>query len=306
MISFVLPVDKQRGPTSHDTVQRLRNIIRVREIGHAGSLDPFATGLLLCGVGRGTKILPYLTDLPKIYTGVMRLGRITDSGDVTGKTLEERPVGPVDLCEMRRIAAGFVGRQEQIPPMVSAIKHKGTRLYELARKGIEVPRKPRMIEIQRFEIDSMEGDLLTFQVTCSKGTYVRTLAQDFGSNLGPGASVESLCRRAIGPFEKASAIRLTGDSEEMRARCEQAAISLRSALAHFPELKLRAEWVRKIRNGTQPPWRAVQTDRLPEGERVRLVGPENELVAIASLSAVPGPVDRPWNDSWELRLDRVL
>lgn len=306
MIGYILPVHKDEEWTSHDAVQRLRSILRIREIGHAGSLDPFATGILLCGIGRGTKVLSYLLGLRKHYAGTMRLGRTTDSGDRTGALLVERPVGVVDWDRAQQIARSFLGTQEQIPPMISAVKQQGRRLYELAREGIEVERKPRTIEIHRFDLLDLSDDLLRFEVECGKGTYIRTLVQDFGERLGPGASVDQLARTAIGAFPDAEAVVLRGEEEEIREECRKRAMPLARALNHLPALTLQTEWVRRIRHGSQPPWRAVSADRLPEGDRFRLLGPEKELIAMASLEAIPGPVDRSWKESWELRLERVL
>jgi tRNA pseudouridine55 synthase len=303
---YVLPILKPEGWTSHDAVQKLRGILGVREIGHGGSLDPFATGVLLCGVGRGTKALGYLLDLPKDYVGLMHLGRVTDTGDPTGNVIQERPVGDVTLDRARSLAASFVGVRAQVPPMVSAVKHQGRRLYELARKGIEVERAPRTIEVHAFEVLGLAGDRLEFRVLCGKGTYVRTLAQEFGEALGSGASLEQLRRRAVGPFDEAGAVTIDDNPARVRAACEAATVPLASALRHLPPLTLKADWVRKIRQGAQPPWRAVGVDGLPEGERFRLIGPEGDLIAIAGIEAIPGPAERAWQDSWELRLDRVF
>jgi tRNA pseudouridine55 synthase len=247
-----------------------------------------------------------MLDLPKDYSGVMRLGRVTDSGDVTGSVVEENQIGSVDLLQARRIAERFIGRQKQTPPMLSALKQDGKRLYELARKGVEVERAPREIEIHSFEILSLSDDLVDFRVVCGRGTYIRTLAADFGAALGPGASVERLHRNAVGSYKDTGAVSLAGEPEEVRAGCERALVPLSAALAHLPALTLRPDWVRRVRHGAQPPWQAFQTETIPEAKRYRLVGPESALVAVASLEAVPGPVDRSWKDSWELRLNRVV
>lgn len=281
-------------------------MLGVQEIGHAGSLDPFATGVLVCGVGRGTKIIALLMDLPKEYAGTIRLGRITDTGDRTGAILEERGVGEIGIERAREAAGELTGVLEQVPPMVSAIKQRGTRLYDLARRGIEVERKPRRVEVHSFDVLSIAGDLVEFRIRCGRGTYVRALARDFGERLGPGACVEELRRTAIGTFTENDAVALTGSMEDQRARALAAAIPLARALAHMPSLRLRPEWVRKVRQGGQPPWRGVEATELPAGERVCLIGTEGDLIAIASVSAVPGLADRSWRDSWELKLARVL
>jgi tRNA pseudouridine55 synthase len=236
----------------------------------------------------------------------MLLGRITDTGDRTGAVLEQRAVGEIDVARARDLAGEFTGVLEQVPPMVSAIKQGGTRLYDLARRGIEVERKPRVVEVHEFEIVSLVNDRIEFRIRCGRGTYVRALARDFGERLGPGACVESLRRTAVGAFTERQAVALTGPLEDQRARALGASVPLSAALAHMPSLKLQPEWVRRVRQGGQPPWRAVDANELPAGDRICLLGSEGELVAIASLSAVPGLADRPWRDSWELKLDRVL
>lgn len=306
MTGFVVPILKQEEWTSHDAVHRLRTVLGVKEIGHAGSLDPFATGVLVCGVGRGTKVISYLMDLPKEYTGTIRLGLDTDTGDITGVVKEQRAVGSIPDETIREAASRFVGRIEQVPPMVSAIKVQGRRLYDLARKGIEVERKPRSVEIHSFDLTRIDGDRIDFTVRCSKGTYVRALARDLGEALGTGGCVESLCRNAVGSFTTERSVSLVGETEDVRAACLKAAVPLVAALGHLQALKLQSEWVRRIRRGEQPPWRAVNAEALPAEAPIRLLGPEGDLVAIAVLDPMPGPIDRSWRDSWGLKLERVL
>lgn len=306
MIGFVVAVDKPPEWTSHDAVQRVRSILGVREIGHAGTLDPFATGTLVCGVGRGTKILSYLTDLAKEYRGVILLGRTTDTGDVTGETLSERSVEEMDVERLRSLCLSFVGRVEQVPPVISAIKHQGRRLYDLARDGVVVEPRARVVEIHSFEIDALRGARIDFRVRCGKGTYIRALARDFGERLGTGGCVESLHRTAVGDFGKDGLVGIEGERAAVRDELMRRSIPLGEALRHMPRLRLRPEWVRRVRHGEQPPWRSVATERLPESERVALVGSEGDVIAIARLDPIPGPIDRAWQSSWELRLDRVL
>jgi len=260
----------------------------VQEIGHAGSLDPFATGVLVCGVGRGTKVVSYLMDLRKEYSGTMRLGLETDSGDITGETLGERPVPPIDLERAREASREFIGTITQVPPMVSAIKHQGQRLYDLARKGIEVERKPRTVEVLSFEITAVDASEVHFNVVCGKGTYVRALARDFGERLGTVACLSGLQRDAVGPFRIDRSVRVDASYPEIVEAVRALAIPLPRALAHIPALHLRPEWVRRVRQGSQPPWRATDVQEMPDTRCVQLLGPEEELVAIASIDAVPG------------------
>lgn len=199
-------VDKEAGWTSHDVVAKARGILGTRKVGHSGTLDPPATGVLILGVGRGTRLLRFITELPKTYVATFRLGVETSTLDAEGEITATHEMGDVDLAAVRGAASGFVGPIEQIPPMVSAVKVDGKRLHELAREGKEVERKPRPVTIHALEVDPTdEADLYRMTVTCSSGTYIRTLAADIGSVLGGGAHVVTLRRTAIGGFDEAAA-----------------------------------------------------------------------------------------------------
>ncbi len=195
----ILLVDKPSGWTSHDVVAKLRGILRTRRIGHAGTLDPLATGLLVILVGNACKASQYLMSQGKIYEGTLRLGRVTNTQDADGEILEENPV-PADLTEEKIAAAmrSMLGDQYQTPPMFSAIKINGQPLYKMARKGHETEREPRFIRISAFDLLGVELPEVRFRVECTKGTYVRTLAHDLGRKLGPGASLTALRRTASG------------------------------------------------------------------------------------------------------------
>ncbi|MDR2776713.1 MAG: tRNA pseudouridine(55) synthase TruB [Puniceicoccales bacterium] len=196
----VLLVDKPRGITSHDVIARLRRLLGVKKIGHVGTLDPMATGLLIVLIGRTTKISQYLVDLSKGYKGTMKLGISTDSHDMEGKILESHDVKGVSLKGLKNLADEFLGDQYQMPPMFSAKKVNGQKLYKLARKGKTVDREPQFIRISAFKIDNLRNDEVDFFVQCSKGTYVRTLVNDFGERLKCGAHLSQLCRTTIGDF----------------------------------------------------------------------------------------------------------
>ena len=199
-------VDKEAGWTSHDVVAKARGILGTRKVGHSGTLDPPATGVLILGVGRGTRLLRFITELPKTYVATFRLGVETSTLDAEGDVTATHDTKGVDLDAVRRAAADFVGPIEQIPPMVSAVKVDGKRLHELAREGKEVERKPRPVTIHSLEIDATdEADVFQMTVTCSSGTYVRTLAADIGAALGGGAHVVTLRRTAIGGFGESTA-----------------------------------------------------------------------------------------------------
>lgn len=200
MISGVIPVFKEQGYTSFDVVAKLRGILGIRKIGHTGTLDPMATGVLPVCIGRATKLVDYLTDSDKEYEAVIKLGMVTDSYDVTGKILQDKFVS-VDSDTVKEIIYSFEGEYIQVPPMYSAIKINGERLYKLARAGQTVDRKPRLCHIHRIEI--LSGYSLPYmriKVKCSKGTYIRSLANDIGEKLGTGACLTELKRTKAGGF----------------------------------------------------------------------------------------------------------
>lgn len=202
----VLLVDKPAGPTSHDIVNKIRRTFRIEKVGHGGTLDPNATGLLIILLGKGTKLSDQLMGGDKAYAGVMRLGRTTSSQDCDGETLEEKPWEHVTREQVEAQMAERVGDLFQMPPMVSAIKKDGVPLYKLARKGQEVERKPRFVHVYRFALNEWAPPRVAFDVLCTKGTYVRTLAHDVGQALGCGACLDALRRTQSGPFKLADAL----------------------------------------------------------------------------------------------------
>jgi tRNA pseudouridine55 synthase len=196
----VLLVDKPGGLTSHDVVYRLRRKLQIKKIGHAGTLDPMATGLLIMLIGKATRISQYLISVDKVYEGEATLGVETDSQDAEGEVMETRPVPELTAAQVRETMKGFLGDQYQTPPMHSAIKINGVPLYKLARKGEEVEREPRFIRVAAFELASFAPPKLTFTLHCTKGTYVRTIAHDLGQKLGCGAHLSALRRTGSGKF----------------------------------------------------------------------------------------------------------
>jgi tRNA pseudouridine55 synthase len=194
-------VDKEAGWTSHDVVAKARGILGTRKIGHAGTLDPDATGVLLLGVGRATRLLRYATALTKRYSAEVVLGVATSTLDSSGEPTGEWDMGAVTIAEARAAAATLTGGILQVPPMVSAIKVGGKRLHDLARQGIEIEREPRPVTVYRFDVDPTDApDILRIEVECSAGTYVRTLAADLGTALGGGAHLRNLRRTSVGSF----------------------------------------------------------------------------------------------------------
>ena len=201
-----LLIDKPAGPTSHDVVDALRRTFRLEKVGHCGTLDPNATGLLIIVLGRGTKLSEKLMSDDKVYEGTVKFGETTDSYDADGELVSSLPLLPMTLDEINESAATFHGDQMQMPPMISAVKVKGVPLYKLARKGLEVERKARLIRIYTFRFTQYEEPYGSFRVACTKGTYVRTMAHELGQKLGCGAHLATLRRLVSGKFDVANAI----------------------------------------------------------------------------------------------------
>jgi tRNA pseudouridine55 synthase len=198
-------IDKPSGPTSHDVVDGIRRRFGIKKVGHCGTLDPNATGLLIIVLGRGTKLSEKLMGDDKVYEGTMKFGEATDSYDADGELTASLPVPPLTLDQLNEDAATFIGDLMQVPPMVSAIKKAGVPLYKLARKGIEVEREPRLIHIYNFRFTDYAEPLATFKLACTKGTYVRSVAHDLGQKLGCGAHLATLRRSVSGKFDVADA-----------------------------------------------------------------------------------------------------
>jgi tRNA pseudouridine55 synthase len=196
----VLLVDKPKGLTSHDVVYHLRRKLQIKKIGHAGTLDPMATGVLVMLIGKATRISQYLMSVDKVYEGEATLGVVTDSQDAEGEVMSTQPVPELTEARVREVMKGFLGDQYQTPPMHSAIKIGGVPLYKLARKGEEVEREPRFIRIAAFNLLSFATPKITFDLHCTKGTYVRTVASDLGQKLGCGAHLSALRRTGSGKF----------------------------------------------------------------------------------------------------------
>lgn len=232
-------VDKPRGMTSHDVVDAVRRALGTRKVGHAGTLDPMATGLLLVGVGRATRLLRFFADLPKTYEGVARLGEETDTLDAEGAIVRTSPL-TASREDVERAVASLVGDSMQTPPAFSAVKVGGRRLYEAARRGEHLEAPPRPIRVDAFEVRSFEPPDVGFHVMCSGGTYVRVLLSDVGTVLGCGAHLMALRRTAIGPFrvEEATPVDAPGPP-----------LPLERAVGHLPRLDLEPEEARVAAHG---------------------------------------------------------
>jgi tRNA pseudouridine55 synthase len=233
-------VDKPGGMTSHDVVDAVRRILHTRKVGHAGTLDPMATGLLLVGVGRATRLLRFFGDLPKSYEGTARLGVETDTLDADGTVVRTAEVA-ASREDVARAVAGLLGASMQRPPAFSAVKVAGRKLYEAARAGDVVEAEPRPIRVDAFEVTGFDGTDVRFAVTCSGGTYVRVLAADVGRELGCGAHLRSLRRTAIGPYR-------VEDAVVPEAVTEPAPVE--TAVAHLPRVELDADEAKAAANGS--------------------------------------------------------
>ncbi|HVU08282.1 MAG TPA: tRNA pseudouridine(55) synthase TruB [Verrucomicrobiae bacterium] len=198
-------VDKPAGPTSHDVVDAIRRKFGIKKVGHCGTLDPNATGLLIIVLGRGTKLSEKLMGDDKVYEGTIKFGVATNSYDSDGEILETKPIPPLTLEQLNELAVQFIGDQMQTPPMVSAIKKDGVPLYKLARKGIEVEREPRLIHIYNFRFTNYAEPHGEFRLACTKGTYVRSVAHELGQKIGCGAHLATLRRSVSGKFDVADA-----------------------------------------------------------------------------------------------------
>ncbi len=268
----LLLLDKPQGRTSADIVRVVKQRLQSKT-GHLGTLDPFATGVLPICVGEATKIAQFLNAADKDYTGVIRLGQQTDTGDPTGTVIGSAPVPPLSPEQLAAVAHQLCGTMEQVPPMYSAIKHQGTPLYKLARRGIAVERAPRPVHITALQLTARDADTLAFAVSCSKGTYIRTLAEQIAAALGTVAHLESLRRTRFGAFRLEQAVTL--------AAFEAGAaplISLRQALAHLREIPLDAAAAQRARQGYEPLLGALRA--ATPAEAAKLVGPGGELAAV--------------------------
>ena len=265
MIHGVINVYKEAGFTSHDVVAKLRGILHQKRIGHTGTLDPDAVGVLPVCLGRATRLADYLGGESKTYEAVLLLGRVTDTQDTSGETREEHPVTCSEE-EVRACIASFTGKQEQIPPMVSAKKVNGKKLYELAREGKEVERRPSVITIHQVEILALELPRVRMRVTCSKGTYIRTLCHDIGQALGCGGCMEELTRTRSGHFCIENTFRLCEIEEAVSEdRIEDILLLPDSFFPELAKAQIAAEATEIAHHGNGISCRMIQ--KIEDGER---------------------------------------
>ena len=286
MLNGIINIHKEAGFTSHDVVAKMRGICKQKKIGHTGTLDPQATGVLPVCLGSATRLCDMLTDKDKEYVAELLLGQITDTQDTTGQVLEERAV-TVTEDEVRQVVEGFVGDYEQIPPMYSALKVNGKKLYELARAGKEVERTARPVHISEIEILEMALPIVKLRVACSKGTYIRTLCADIGDKLGCGGTMKSLVRTRVGGFVLQDALTLS-QLELLRDEdgLERAVFPVDGVFAECPALHVQEKWRKLLDNGNSfYPNQTVEGHTHPQGEWVRVYREDGSFVGIYAYEA---------------------
>jgi tRNA pseudouridine55 synthase len=246
----IVNVNKPQGWTSHDVVAKLRKLLQMKKIGHAGTLDPDATGVLPILLGQATRLSEFLVEWDKEYEAVLRLGQETDTQDATGKVIRETPLRVITEADLKRVLTQFQGRIQQVPPMYSAVKIAGQPLYKAARKGKVIPRQPRSVTIYQLELKEMFGADVHLRITCSKGTYIRTLCADIGERLGVGGHLCKLVRTRVGPFSVEDSLSLEKIQETSLGECQDLAfLSLDQALSHVPSVLIDDEMLFKVKNG---------------------------------------------------------
>jgi tRNA pseudouridine55 synthase len=275
----ILIVDKPRGITSHDVVRRVRRLLKTRRVGHAGTLDPLATGVLPIAVGEGTRIVQFLMEGDKTYRATFRLGETTDTQDADGTVLESRPFSDIGEEEIAAAARSLTGTIRQLPPMYSALKKDGVPLHRLARQGLEVTREAREVRIDRISLIDVRVPLVTVEVDCSKGTYIRTLCHDLGMLLGCGAHLTALRRTRNGIFHEGESLPLANLEES--GNPENFLLSLPMALRAYPAMSVAPGAAARLRNGIPPSLPEVELiGQCGEGDTVVLLD-RRELLAIA-------------------------
>jgi tRNA pseudouridine55 synthase len=278
-VDGLVVVDKPPGWTSHDVVGKLRKVYGLRRVGHAGTLDPDATGVLLVGLGRATRLLRFLTETGKVYRGEVAFGVATDTLDAAGTETARQPMAAVTQDDLEAVLPRFLGTIAQIPPMVSAIKVDGRRLHELAREGKVVEREARTVRIDRIEIESFtpgEFPRAEMTVECGSGTYIRSLASDLGEALGGCAHLARLRRTQVGPFPVEEAHTL----EEIAAGPEKMVLPMAEAVRHLPRVDVDGETARGVRHGAVFPALALGDAGIGEGDPFAVVGPDGRLLAL--------------------------
>lgn len=282
MIHGIINVHKEKGFTSHDVVAKLRGIVGQKKIGHTGTLDPDATGVLPVCLGKATKLCDLLTDKDKTYETVLLLGKVTDTQDITGEILKEKSTDDLTEERVRETIESFIGDYEQIPPMYSALKVNGKKLYELAREGKVIERKARPVKILSINIVEMNLPRVRMEVSCSKGTYIRTLCHDIGEKLGCGGCMESLIRTRVSNFKIKDAKTLD-EIEELKksGKLDEIVVSIDEMFPSYPKITVKESWMAFAKNGNQLEMKMLVEGCGQEEERpVRLYDESGKFIAI--------------------------
>jgi len=284
----VLLLLKPSGMTAHDLVEWVRKQLKIKRVGHTGTLDPLASGLMVLCLGRATRLAEFLSDLDKVYRFEMVLGVSTSTQDAEGEVTRIAPTEHITEARLRAVLEQFVGEIEQVPPMLSALHYQGKRLYELARKGLEVPRNPRRVRIYRLELLAFweeKPKRALLEVHCSRGTYIRTLAADIGEALGCGAYQHFLVRLQVGPFHSEQALTVEEFSEAVKAGTWQRhLIPPGDALPMFPPGGLTRLEARKVMNGMEAVVGTIWGHpHLQDGGLVRLYDPEGAFLGVGKM-----------------------
>ncbi len=275
-VDGILLLDKPLGRSSNSALQKVRYLFNAKKAGHTGSLDPLATGVLPICFGQASKVTSFLLDSDKRYRCTAQLGVTTTTGDKEGEELNKIKVTHFDQDDIEKVLANFRGEIEQIPPMHSALKHNGQPLYKLARQGIEIERKVRHVTIHQLTLIEFTKDSITLDVHCSKGTYIRTLAQDIGDALGFGAHLSMLRRTEVSPFDCSKLYTIDEiESLEKDNKLSQILLPIDSALLEFPAMILNQKDVSLIQNGIR-----VACDDMPESDKIRLYNEKEEFLGI--------------------------
>ena len=282
MIHGVINIHKEKGYTSHDVVAKLRGIVGQKKIGHTGTLDPDATGVLPVCLGKATKLCDMLTDKNKTYETVMLLGKVTDTQDISGTVLNEAPTDMLDEEDVKTEILSFVGDYMQVPPMYSALKVNGKKLYELAREGVEVERKARPVTILDIQIKEIDLPRVRMEVSCSKGTYIRTLCHDIGEKLGCGACMEELIRTRVSKFNLEDSLTLSQVQELIEAGdLDKILVPIDEMFSDYEAITLKEEFMSFVYNGnTFMPKHVKQYIELVDGKMVRVYDDKGNFIAI--------------------------
>lgn len=278
----IINVYKEKGYTSHDVVAVLRKIAGQKKIGHTGTLDPDATGVLPVCLGRATKLCDLLTDRDKTYEAVLLLGKTTDTQDISGAILKEQPTDHLNEAEVTKVIESFKGTYDQIPPMYSALKVNGKKLYELAREGKTVERKSRKVTIYQIHIKEIQLPRVRMEVTCSKGTYIRTLCHDIGNLLGTGGCMEELTRTKVGRFELKDSLKLEEISDlAQNGRLEDALIPLDQMFSELQSVVPAEKYISKAYNGNDFFKNQLSEDgKFCSGEKVRVYDAQGHFIGV--------------------------